>query len=62
MELEQKWKRILKIQEDLDLLVEDIRYHLNKNQLLRQEWYSRQKDFEKNKNNFTTKANKNSNN
>ncbi|GIX43434.1 MAG: hypothetical protein KatS3mg129_3167 [Leptospiraceae bacterium] len=54
VEINERWNRILKIQEDLDTIINEIKLDLEKNRIIREEWYLQKKEWIKNyKNNFT---------
>jgi hypothetical protein len=56
MDLQDRWNKLLKIQEDLDNVITQIREELQKNRLVREEWYIQKSEWlKKNKKNFTLK-------
>jgi hypothetical protein len=56
MDLQDRWNKLLKIQDDLDNVITQIREELQKNRLVREEWYIQKSEWlKKNKKNFTLK-------
>lgn len=60
MELKDRWNKLLKIQEELDQVILQIKSDLEKNRIIREEWYSQKNETLKNcKNLFTLENYKN---
>jgi hypothetical protein len=60
MELQDRWNKLLKIQEELDQVILQIKSDLEKNRIIREEWYSQKNETLKNyKNLFTLENYKN---
>ena len=57
MELQDRWNRLLKIQEELDQVILQIKSDLEKNKIIREEWYSQKNEPLKNRKNLFTLEN-----
>ncbi len=57
MELQDRWNKLLKIQEELDHVILQIKSDLEKNRIIREEWYSQNNESLKNPKNLFTLEN-----
>lgn len=54
MDLIEKWEKIKKIQENLEITIKEIKEDLEKQKFIRDQWNLKKKEwFKKNKNHFT---------